>query len=276
MLTISFLVVFVLRCLSSVRAVEELQSPYPSLFRRLAIKDDSLEPSDTDFPHAEPSSSTPTTAPSLVSSNVPTTNPSLVPSSVPSDILSQEPSEVPTTEDRVVFVTSTKHTGNLGGIVGATQICQTLADSPQSTVPSGIYRPFLSTSNVDARDLIAPSIPRNVRYILPDGTVVASSTEELFSTISGSSTVTLQATIARSERNEPVENGVVWSGSDPQGILFESQIVDSSACNDWTFGQISFNIKGMSGNTLRRDFQWSRQSFSFCSSELHLYCFQVE
>ncbi len=45
---------------------------------------------------------------------------------------------------KTVFVTSATFNGNLGGLTGADEKCQTEADGPVSIVPSGTYLAWLS------------------------------------------------------------------------------------------------------------------------------------
>jgi Protein of unknown function (DUF1554) len=49
-------------------------------------------------------------------------------------------------ESCAVFVTSTTHTGNLGGLDGADAICQARAESLNSAAPAGTYKAWLSTA----------------------------------------------------------------------------------------------------------------------------------
>ncbi len=44
---------------------------------------------------------------------------------------------------KTVFVTSATFNGNLGGLTGADENCQTEADGPVSIVPSGTYLAWL-------------------------------------------------------------------------------------------------------------------------------------
>src|SRR5581483_8381022 len=70
------------------------------------------------------------------------------------------------TDKRRIFVTSRLYGGNLGGLAGADQKCQTLADAEGL---GGTYRAILSDSNVSAADRLAHATGD---YVLVDRTTV--------------------------------------------------------------------------------------------------------
>ena len=80
---------------------------------------------------------------------------------------------------KTIFVSSTDHDGDLGGLAGADLICQDLADAPGSIVPEGEYVALLSTDDVNASERITPSTGP---YIRPDGAPVAANFAALFAT----------------------------------------------------------------------------------------------
>ena len=61
---------------------------------------------------------------------------------------------------KTIFVTSTVHTGVLGGLAGADAICQGLADAAGSIVPEGEYIALCPPRrSLPARDLAPPPAP---------------------------------------------------------------------------------------------------------------------
>lgn len=57
-------------------------------------------------------------------------------------------SEAP--KPNIAFVTSTTYNGDLGGLAGADQKCQALAEA--AGLPANVYKAWLSTSNENAKD----------------------------------------------------------------------------------------------------------------------------
>ena len=75
-----------------------------------------------------------------------------------------------------VFVTSTTHAGNFGGLDGADAICQARAESLVSMAPPGAYKAWLSTSAASsAARLTHATVPDR----LVDGTIVANNWTDL-------------------------------------------------------------------------------------------------
>ena len=72
--------------------------------------------------------------------------------------------------EKIVFVTSTSFSGNIGGVTGADAKCQIEADGQDSIVPTGTYFAWLSdgTQSPDTR-FTKSSHP----YVLADGTRIA-------------------------------------------------------------------------------------------------------
>ena len=112
---------------------------------------------------------------------------------------------------RRVFATSTRHTGNLGGLAGAHAICQSLAGDAGLT---GTYRAWLSDAlSGPAGSMIHSSVP----YVLVSGERVADNWNDL---TDGS----LAHAIDRDERGLPIspepficQGGEVWSNTSAQG-----------------------------------------------------------
>lgn len=78
-------------------------------------------------------------------------------------------------DSKSIFVSSTTHTGNLGGLGGADMICNNLAASAGLT---GVYRAWLSSS-LPFDDPASTFVQASVPYVLPNGVVVATDWADL-------------------------------------------------------------------------------------------------
>jgi hypothetical protein len=164
-------------------------------------------------------------------------------------------------EPKTIFVTSTDHDGDLGGLAGADIICQDLADAPGSIVPEGEYVALLSTDDVNASERITPSTGP---YIRPDGAPVAANFAALFSTRFVSSDHNLI--------NRPFidETGMfrdvsVWTGTSPRGTA------TSGNCLGWTSSEELDGDGGLSDSSLGTWLEFP-PDIADCVASLHLYC----
>ena len=164
-----------------------------------------------------------------------------------------------------VFVTSTTHTGDLGGLLGADAICNQLAYD--AGLP-GTYMAWLGSS-VEG----TPSsrfTPSAAPYVLVDETVVADNWSDLVD-------ASIDAPISLTELGTPAPTSidvcgstqVVWSGANPFGDL----AADSDRCADWTdsAGQASW------GDASAMTSGWANFCFSTapsCDLAVPFYCFQ--
>jgi hypothetical protein len=154
---------------------------------------------------------------------------------------------------KIVFVTSQTYTGDLGGIDGADQKCQQLAED--AGLP-GLYSAWLSDSTTSpAQRFIKNKAP----YMLVDGTAIADDWNDL---TDGS----LDAPINRDENNNVVSRSV-WTNTNANGTLN-----GDLSCQGWTFG-MGGDFGGV-GNSSETDDDWTLEAFSFCAATLSLYCFQ--
>src|SRR5262249_60557677 len=76
---------------------------------------------------------------------------------------------------KLVFVSSTTYTGNLGGLSGADAKCQSLATSAGH---AGTFKAWLSDDVTDAKSRLTHS---TMPYVLVDGTIVATGFTDLTS-----------------------------------------------------------------------------------------------
>jgi hypothetical protein len=175
--------------------------------------------------------------------------------------VSQPPDALQSVGERRVFVTSTRHTGNLGGLAGAHAICQALADAAGL---GGRYQAWLGAGfNGPAGAMVHSTVP----YVLVTGTKVAENWNDL---TDGS----LRHAIDRDERGQDIQpkpfvckGGEVWSNATTAGGV-QNALAD---CVGWTSTSGSSSI----GHLDRGDQRWTEgECTSTCQSDLPLYCFE--
>ncbi len=156
-----------------------------------------------------------------------------------------------------VFVTSTTHTGNLGGLDGADAICQARAESLVSMAAPGTYKAWLSTSAASAASRLTHA---TVPYRLVNGTIVANGWDDL---TDGS----LDAPIDRHEDGILGTVVSVWTGTAADGSFA------SWDCAAWS--SESTDVPGVTGSTGATNFQWTFEAILLqCNPRLPLYCLQ--
>lgn len=166
-----------------------------------------------------------------------------------------EPDAPPPSDDgdvphKVVFATSSKQTGDVGGPSGADGICADLADAAGL---EGTFRAWVSSPEESAAQRIAHA---EVPYARTDGVRVADDWDDL---VDGE----LAAAINRDEAGERI-NGDAWTGT-----------LASGDPADLTCGGFaSIDELGVCGSTDATDGQWTDRIQPFCTSALRLYCIQ--
>lgn len=114
---------------------------------------------------------------------------------------------------KIIFLTSAYYTGNLGGLAGADEKCQTAATS--AGLP-GTYKAWLSNSSTSAADRWTHS---NLAYVRTDGEIIAADWANL---VDGS--MALATTINANEYGQYVQ------GAPPQTIMFGHQPWKMALC----------------------------------------------
>ena len=156
----------------------------------------------------------------------------------------------------LVFLSSTLHTGALGGLTGADAICQGLAAG--AGLP-GSYKAWLSddTSSPDSR-FVRSSGP----YQLVDGTTIAGNWNDLRDG-------KLLAPIDVTETGGGAGGStVVWTNTKIDGTPSSG----TAPCQNWT-ASAAGSFAGV-GFTFHYDFDWTSFGPESCASLFHLYCFQ--
>lgn len=159
-----------------------------------------------------------------------------------------------------VFISSQIYNGNLGGLVGADNKCQTLADSANL---GGSWKAWVSDSTTSVSSRMNQS---GLPYILVDGT--SKIADNWFSLVDGS----LDNPILLSETNQVLGlNLRVWTNTAPSGNIYSSAA--NSTCTDWTSAVPSRNSR--SGiNSSNTSGEWTNSQNRSCNDHEHLYCFE--
>lgn len=154
-----------------------------------------------------------------------------------------------------VFITNSRHDGNLGGLAGADAICTRIAR--EAGLP-GTYMAWLSNRFGSP----ASRFTKNPGpYVRVDGIPVANNWADL----------TDGALLARINKTEtglpaPTADGWPWTSTTPSGTWSEED-----NCQDWT----STSGEGSVGSSqASRLGTWSQFGFLTCSNKYFLYCFQ--
>jgi hypothetical protein len=158
----------------------------------------------------------------------------------------------------LVFVTGGAAKGDFGGLTGADEACQYLADAYE--LP-GTYKAWLSdeTGSPSTRFMRSPG-----PYQLVNETIIASNWADL---TSGS----LHAPINRTEANEEVtvpDGLAVWTNTKTDGTLKDA----ATDCERWT-SETSSGRRGWAGHANSDWTDWDGNVDS-CANTHRLYCFQ--
>ena len=160
---------------------------------------------------------------------------------------------------RRVFVTSETFSGNLNGIEGADQQCQSLAESAGLT---GTFKAWLSTRIPESSPSVRFTNTATAGpFLLVDDTVIATSWEDLTSG-------TLRAPINQTELGVTITSELVWTNTLPDGTSARD-----SDCGGW-HETITIGVAGRSSET---DAEWTYGplGIALCPAPGHrLYCFE--
>ena len=159
--------------------------------------------------------------------------------------------------ERVVFVTSLTYSGALGGVTGANQKCQQLANaSTNSRVKGRSFRALLSTTTSAAKTRL---VQGTGRYLRPDGTTIAANWVALHSG-------TLSAAISLDENGTPLMAGKAWTNTLIDGTS------SSSDCLIWNNN--APGARGVVGDLMSTTSSWVTAASVSCDGVNHLYCFE--
>ena len=172
--------------------------------------------------------------------------------------------------EKLVFVSSQRYAGNLGGLTGADSRCQALA---QAAHLPGQFKAWLASETVSAASRLTHSAKR---YLLLDGTVVANDWAALTSSTSSALRHAIDMTELGTEPSPtpgvyPVcdDGPTAWTGTYGAG-----QVAGGQTCNDWTDGQNGGALGGF-GSTRATSSLWTGHCGSpLCGVAMHLYCLE--
>lgn len=157
----------------------------------------------------------------------------------------------------LVFVTSTTHDGDLGGLAGADQICMDRASD--AGMLDRTFRAWLSTTTVDAKDRLAE--PRGQGWVRTDGALVATSIADLTDS-------SIANPIRFDESGSDVGSRLVRTGTKADGTLHSA-----NTCLDYTTGSSAVSDRG--GRTSDTNQWWTIVYGGACHHLRPLYCFEV-
>jgi hypothetical protein len=159
--------------------------------------------------------------------------------------------------ERFVFVTSAATDGNLGGLQGADDTCQMLADK-STRVKGRQFRAWLSTDSTPAK----ARVPHGKRaYKRTDGEIVAND----FDSIISSAGVLVPINV--DENGIVAPESEVWTGTDETGQPY------SSNCQAWVSN--AGTDSGRIGSSANTDQTWTQSTVDIsCSQPARVYCFE--
>lgn len=154
-----------------------------------------------------------------------------------------------------VFISSVTYNGNLGGLSGADDKCNSLASAAGL---GGTWKAYLSTAATDAFERIADVGP----WYLVDETYLVFQNKAQFST--GPSNP-----IMMTETGEWLSGfAFVWTGSGGSGDYH----ITYGACASWTSS--SAGVTGVTGNYTENTVAWQTSGYAYCHTSRHIYCFE--
>jgi len=175
---------------------------------------------------------------------------------------------------KMVFLSSTVHTGNLGEVAGADMICQDLAETAGLY---GTYKAWISDSESEPSTSFKHS---EAPYTLVDETVVADNWVDLTdSDIKVPINLDEYGNVVVLNENPlpgDADNAGAWTATSWDGTRFIIYDEKNIGCDEWTNGssQAQDEIQGMFGLPYATSASWSSGLIWGCSSQQRLYCFE--
>jgi hypothetical protein len=157
----------------------------------------------------------------------------------------------------IAFVTSVAYDGNLGGLAGADQKCQSLATA--AGLPENTYKAWLSTSSANAIDRLGSARG----WVRVDGKPFADTQADI---VAGKIFHPLRVDENGVNVND-VQNLFVWTGTQPDGTVSSS----GRTCDDWTRSDNAAggNLGSCDGVTA----VFTQSTWASCNATRRLYCF---
>ena len=165
---------------------------------------------------------------------------------------------------KLVFISSTQYTGNMGGLAGADTACQQLADN--ANIP-GIFKAWLSDSTSSPLTRFAP--PNSLPYVRVDGAVIAQDWDHLIhDPLANPPNMDENGALVVHAPSPPFPR--VWTNTDREGRVRHISPFDT--CNDWTSSQASYHASW--GDPSEQGDEWTDVQTAACAAANHIYCFQ--
>jgi len=165
---------------------------------------------------------------------------------------------------RTVFITSTSYQGNLGGVMGADQKCQTRAEMATPKLP-GTFKAWISgNSNAEAPAMSFGSGNFEGQYVL------RTNPPELVAQGWGGLADGLANAITHDESGIPQADFInVWTNTTANGMQ-----LGSNNCSNWS-STMAMGALGKADESITGQEWTNNNSISGCDFEVRLYCFQT-
>lgn len=167
--------------------------------------------------------------------------------------------------ERIVFTTSNRWSGNLGGVAGADAKCQQAADAAGGVYAGRTWKAWISAATTD--DSAAKRLVHGTGLYSNGPWAIATGWDQLASAVHD------HAIRLDENGNLPQADDIVWTGTNPDGTALVG--ATGASCNDWT----SENGGGGTGiaaygNASASDATWTHEAFQTCDGLGHLYCIE--
>jgi hypothetical protein len=178
---------------------------------------------------------------------------------------------------KYIFITSLDYAGAMGGLAGADNICQSRANA--STLPTGTYKAWLSSSTVSAASRLNHSTDP---YYRADGVKLANNWADLIDgTLNYGITINENGSAVNPPSSYDPTNGnnIVWTGTLPSGeINIPSNPAWTTFCLNWNSSANKtpdLNPQSASnGYKTYNNYRWSNLGEWNCADKARLYCLQ--
>jgi hypothetical protein len=166
----------------------------------------------------------------------------------------------PVAKTRIVFTTSNRWTGDLGGLAGADAKCQAAAGA---AFPGRVFRAWISGTG--AGEAATERLVHGTGPYTNGPWSIGTGWDQLASSVHDHG-------IRLDENgNLPQVDDVVWTGTNPDGTALVG--ATGASCNDWSSaeGGGGTGIAAV-GNASSVDAKWTHEVFQTCDGFGHLYC----
>jgi len=164
------------------------------------------------------------------------------------------------TDDKVVFTTSTRYSGALGGVAGADTKCQTHASSAGML---GTFKAWISDNTLSPSTTFSQL--SGADYILIDGTIIANGWSDL-------TDGTLDNLLNLDENGNAISGSYSWTNTNSNGSIYTTGF--NQSCDYWTSGTGGGVRTARRGRASQTSSQWTSYNVVGCNNTYVLYCFE--